>query len=155
MEHAPIIDRETIDMLREMDAITEDDLLIELIDDFLNHSAGIMVEIQTSAQGLDYRKLAANAHSLKGASLNIGVLGLFHICDQIETLARTLATQHGPQAVSSGESSQRLTESVMAVAQYVAELGPTYQLTATALADLRDRTSRGEAIDDLLCSSST
>lgn len=155
MEHAPIIDRETIDMLREMDAITEDDLLIELIDDFLNHSAGIMVEIQTSAQGLDYRKLAANAHSLKGASLNIGVLGLFHICDQIETLARTLATQHGVQAVGSGESSQRLTESVMAVAQYVAELGPTYQLTATALADLRDRTSRGEAIDDLLCSSST
>jgi len=154
MERAPIIDRETIDMLREMDAITEDDLLIELIDDFLNHSAGIMTEIQTSAAVLDYRKLAASAHSLKGASLNIGVLGLFTICDQIETLARTL-TADGAQAGPSREESPRGPESMQAMTHYVAELAPTYQLTATALAALRDRTSRGEAIDDLLCSPAT
>lgn len=114
-----------------------------------------MAEIQLSAQGLDYQKLAATAHSLKGASLNIGVLGLFRICDQIETLARTLTTEPEPQAIRSGASSKGMAESVMAVAHYVAELGPTYQLNVTALADLRDRTSRGEAIDDLLCSTST
>lgn len=150
MEHAPIIDRETIDMLREMDAITEDDLLLELVDDFLAHSRGIMVEIRVSAQLPDYRKLAAQAHSLKGASLNIGVLGLFNVCDQIETLARSLVGTGSTQGDKvEGSSSQAVT--VQAVAKQVAELDPIYQATADALTDLRDRTSRGEAIDDLLC----
>ena len=156
MEHAPIIDRETIDMLREMDAITEDDLLIELLDDFLEHSMGIMAEIRASAQLSDYRKLAAQAHSLKGASLNIGVLGLFTICDQIETLARALVAEGSLQG---GRGETLNTEGVsthpaeaLAVAKCVADLEPTYQVTTDALNSLRERTSRGEAIDDLLCS---
>ena len=140
MEHAPIIDRETIDMLREMDAITQDDLLLELIDDFLEHAAGTMTAIRTSAQVADYRKIATHAHSLKGASLNIGVLGLFHICDQIETLARSLAEGNAYQDMAA------------TVATRVIDLEPTYTAAINALTTLRMRTSRGETIDDLLCS---
>lgn len=136
MTNAPVIDRETIAMLQEMDAITakgnpaEDNLLLELIDDFLTHSADLVKVIQHSLQADRAAELAAQSHSLKGASLNIGALALFAVCDRIETLAR----QH------------RVTR----VDHWAAELNNAYQETALALAELRVRTSRGETIDDLL-----
>lgn len=136
MTIAPVIDRETIVMLQEMDAITtkgkptEDNLLLELIDDFLAHSADLVKIIQHSLQADTMDELAAQSHSLKGASLNIGALALFRVCDTIETLARQ----------------DRITR----VDQWAAELNHAYQETALALAELRARASRGEIIDDLL-----
>lgn len=146
MTNAPVIDRETIVMLQEMDAITtkgsttEENLLLELIDDFLVHSADLVKVIQHSlrknalpvdALPVDtMAELAAQSHSLKGASLNIGALALFQVCDTIETLARQ----------------QRITK----VEHWATELTHAYQETALALAKLRSRTSRGETIDDLL-----
>jgi len=131
MTNAPVIDRETIDMLREMDAITEDDdLLLELIDDFLFHSAKHVQAIRLSAQARSEHELATQSHSLKGASLNIGALALFQVCDVIEVLARQ--------------------NNLLLIDQWLVELDLAYQKTATALAELRYRTSRGESIDDLL-----
>ena len=131
MERAPVIDRETIDMLREMDEITKDgDLLLELIDDFLTHSQVIVSDIHSHAVQEKHHELAATSHSLKGASLNIGALVLFQVCDRIELLARK----------------QNLIE---AKAQLPA-LADAFQLTTAALIELRERTHRGESIDDLL-----
>ncbi|MBX3009854.1 MAG: Hpt domain-containing protein [Caldilineaceae bacterium] len=129
--NAPVIDRQTIDMLREMDAVTtEDDLLIELIDDFLFHSADLVETMKHSLQAHRERELAAQSHSLKGASLNIGALALFQVCDAMETIAR--------QCRLSGTD------------YWLMELEQAYGKTATALTELRSRTSRGETIDDLL-----
>lgn len=136
MTIAPVIDRETIVMLQEMDAITtkgkptEDNLLLELIDDFLAHSADLVKNIQHSLQADTMAELAAQSHSLKGASLNIGALALFRVCDTIETLARQ--------------------DRVTRVDHWSAELNHAYQETALALTELRVRASRGEIIDDLL-----
>jgi HPt (histidine-containing phosphotransfer) domain-containing protein len=131
MTNAPVIDRETIAMLREMDAISkEDNLLIELIDDFLFHSADQVTAIQLSADAQMERDLAAQSHSLKGACLNIGVLALFQVCDTIETLAR--------------QNKLDLME------ELVAELARIYQKTALHLAELRRRIMNEETIEDLL-----
>ena len=131
MTNAPVIDRETIDMLREMDAIaTEDHLLLELIDDFLFHSADLVKAIQFSLQMRMESELAAQSHSLKGASLNIGALVLFQVCDTIETLARQHKLSH--------------------LEHWSTELDNAYQQTALILGEMRDRTVRGETIDDLL-----
>lgn len=131
MTNAPVIDRETIAMLREMDAMSkEDNLLIELIDDFLFHSADQVKAIQLSADGQIEHDLAAQSHSLKGACLNIGVLALFQVCDTIETLAR--------------QSKLELMK------ELVAELENTYQKTALQLAELRRRITNKETIEDLL-----
>lgn len=136
MTNAPVIDRETIVMLQEMDAITakgnatEDNLLLELIDDFLTHSADLVKAIQHSLQTNTTAELAAHSHSLKGASLNIGALLLFRVCDTIELLARQ----------------QRMAR----VDYWASELTHAYRETALALAELRARASRGETIDDLL-----
>jgi HPt (histidine-containing phosphotransfer) domain-containing protein len=131
MTNAPFIDRETIDMLRAMDAATkEDDLLLELIDDFLFHSADLVQAIKLSSQSRGEHELAAQSHSLKGASLNIGALALFHVCDVIETLARQ--------------------NKLAMIEHWMTELDDAYQKTTVALAELRNRTCRGENIDDLL-----
>lgn len=131
MTNAPVIDRETIAMLREMDAMSkEDNLLIELIDDFLLHSADQVKAIQLSAAAQLERDLAAQSHSLKGACLNIGVLALFQVCDTIETLAR--------------QGKLELME------ELVAELENTYQKTELQLAELHKRITCGETIEDLL-----
>ena len=131
MTNAPVIDRETIDVLREMDAITtEDHLLLELIDDFLLHSADLVKAIQVSLQMQREAELAAQSHSLKGASLNIGALVLFQVCDTIETLAR----QHKLSRMD----------------HWRTELDNAYQQTALILSEMRSRTARGETIDDLL-----
>lgn len=131
MTNAPFIDRETIDMLREMDAAThEDNLLLELIDDFLFHSADLVQAIKLSSQAHGEHELAAQSHSLKGASLNIGALALFQVCDVIETLARQ--------------------NKLSMMEHWMMELDDAYQKTAIVLAELRNRTSHGENIDDLL-----
>ncbi len=131
MTNAPVIDRETIDVLREMDAIAaEDHLLLELIDDFLFHSADLVKAIQFSLQMRMEPELAAQSHSLKGASLNIGALVLFQVCDTIETLAR----QHNLSRLD----------------HWSTELDNAYQQTALILSEMRNRTARGETIDDLL-----
>ena len=131
MKDRPVIDRETIDMLREMDEITaENNLLLELIDDFLIHSTTLILDIQTHALEGTQAELVAKSHSLKGASLNIGALPLFQVCDMIELMARN----------------QQL---IQAKAQLPA-LNDIFQHTTAALTELRDRTQRGELIDDLL-----
>jgi len=131
MSRAPVIDRETIEMLREMDEVTTDsNLLLELIDDFLAYSADLVTHIQNNALQEAQSELAATSHSLKGASLNIGALVLFKVCDKIELLARK----------------QELTK---AKAQ-LSDLSSAFHATTNALIELRERTLRGEVIEDLL-----
>ncbi len=131
MTPAPVIDRETIDMLRAMDAIPqEDELLLELIDDFLFYSADLVNAIKRCSQTRVDHELAAQSHSLKGASLNIGALALFEVCDAIETLARE--------------------RELSLMTHWLTALDGAYEKTTVVLIELRSRASRGENIDDLL-----
>ncbi|MEZ4867105.1 MAG: Hpt domain-containing protein [Caldilineaceae bacterium] len=131
MKDAPVIDRETIEMLREMDALTEDDnLLVELIDEFLSHSHGLIVAIKKNSHHQVFDELATHSHSLKGASLNIGALSLFKICDTLETMARR--------------------QELLDIDNLLTSLDLAYQQTAVALTEIRNRASRDEPIDDLL-----
>ncbi len=131
MASAPVIDRETIDMLREMDEVTnESDLVLELIDDFLTHSQILVANIQTHAEQDEQLELASSSHSLKGASLNIGALILFQVCDKIELLARN--------------------QNLLDAKNQLPDLNSAFQRTTAALIELRERTYRGETIDDLL-----
>lgn len=131
MASAPVIDRETIAMLREMDEVTtESDLLLELIDDFLTHSRVLVANIQAHANQNEQLELASSSHSLKGASLNIGALVLFQVCDKIEILARN--------------------QNLLDARDQLPNLASAFQSTTAALIELRERTQRGETIDDLL-----
>ena len=130
MSGTPVIDRETVEMLREMDEITEDNLMLELIDDFLTHCAQLVREIEECALQDLVAKLASVSHSLKGASLNIGALVLFKVCDKIELLARN----------------HQLNEAKTEIPHLLIAFQDTYH----ALTELRRRIVEGEAIDDLL-----
>ena len=128
---APVIDRETVDMLREMDMIADDrNLLLELVDDFLSHSAQLIEEIILYLTKQNLPELASKAHSLKGASLNIGALALFTVCDEIEATAR----RH-----------QRIDTEIQ-----LPLLNHAYTRTTETLIEIRKRAQQGEDIDDLL-----
>ncbi len=130
-DHPPVIDRETVDMLREMDEITDDDcLILELVDEFLNYSTLLVSEIMVLIKQRSLPELAAKAHSLKGASLNIGALALFQVCDRLESIAR----------------SQQPLDSQL----YLTALESAFTETSVRFVELRNRTQRGENIDDLL-----
>lgn len=131
MDQVPVIDRETINMLREMDAVTEDgDLILELVDEFLTHSTMLVTEIKMYAQQNVAEKLATTAHSLKGACLNIGALVLFQVCDRIEEMARN--------------------QDLVETKAQLATLNDAFLTTTKTLTELRERTSRGESIEHLL-----
>jgi len=130
-DRPPIIDRETVDMLREMDEVTDDEnLILELVDEYLTHSALLVSEITTLIKQRSLPELAAKAHSLKGASLNIGALALFEVCDQLELAIR----------------SQQSVDSYL----YLTALETAFAETSDRLVELRNRSRRGENIDDLL-----
>lgn len=129
--NAPTLDRETVNMLREMDEIADDgSLILELVDEFLVHSTTLVADINSMAQTQNMTALATRAHSLKGASLNMGTLELFQICERIESLA-------GGQ-------------SVLDLSAEISVLEHVFARTTATLTTLRDRTQRGEDIDDLL-----
>lgn len=131
LTYTPIIDRETVEMLREMDMIADDgDLLLELVDDFLSHSTLLVEDIARYLTQQNLPDLAAKAHSLKGASLNIGALALFAVCDALESMARNHQLPDEEQQLSL--------------------LNRIFSNTATTLVEIRERTQRGEDIDDLL-----
>lgn len=131
MPNAPVLARETIASLREIDALTTDDeLLLEVIDDFLLYSTDLVDAIKVAAQDPADGALASQSHSLKGASLNLGALALFEVCDTIERLARE--------------------QQLSTIEEQLSALYTAYEKTTVALIELRNRTRRGETIDDLL-----
>lgn len=130
LENTPVIDRETIEMLRAMDMDTdEESLVLELVDEYLVYATGIVEQITLAASAEDAAQLATSAHALKGASLNIGALVLFQVCNGIEQAARN----------------GQLTDA----AAPLRALPDAFTQTVQAFTELRNRTARGEAIDDL------
>ena len=81
-----ILDMETIEMLREMDD-EEDEFSFfgELVEEFLERAEELVQEIDTHVRQQDAAQLKASAHSLKGASLNLGAALQAQICEELET----------------------------------------------------------------------
>ncbi|MFI5144203.1 MAG: PAS domain S-box protein [Ignavibacteria bacterium] len=81
------IDLDTIGGLREMDE-QDGSFLKEIIDLYLNEMPELIDNIRTAYELDDNIKVAKAAHSLKGASLNLGACALAGICNEIEQAAK-------------------------------------------------------------------
>ena len=79
------MDPQTIALLRDEIGL---DVLVELSQLFLEESESAVVEIQEATDALDAERLRKSAHSLKGASLNMGARQLANVCEIIERRAR-------------------------------------------------------------------
>ena len=79
------LDPETIALLRDEIGM---DVLIELSQLFLDETESAVADIQSASDEFDAERLRESAHSLKGASLNMGAHQLANVCKIIEQRGR-------------------------------------------------------------------
>ena len=78
-----------IDMKRAMEAVAGDkDLLNELLSMFYEDSRLKLKEIERAIKDRDYEKVRELAHTIKGASSNIGLTEIYEICLELENMAK-------------------------------------------------------------------
>jgi len=87
----PLISAEAVDMsvlkaFEEMHSDEESDLIVELIDLYLEDAPARLKEIRDAVAENDASLLKRATHSLKGSSSSIGVLQVAEICKKLEQM---------------------------------------------------------------------
>lgn len=80
---SPALDRGALDALREI-AGGDETFLDELFETYLNQAAMLLLQLHTALADGNAAALNRHAHTLKGASLNIGANGAALLCRKIE-----------------------------------------------------------------------
>ncbi len=80
------IDPEKIEELKELVDEDDPDFLIELLEDYMNDSAESLKAIRYAIQAQDAVTVVRTAHTLKGASSNIGAVNMTELSKQLEEL---------------------------------------------------------------------
>lgn len=81
------LDRAQIDFLVSLDD-GEGGALAEIVDEYLTVSAEGRTELHRQLRDGDWNAIGRTAHTLKGASANVGATGLADVCANLETRAR-------------------------------------------------------------------
>lgn len=100
-----VIDAETIDALRSLQEEGEDDLLVELIDLFLQDAPARIVAIRAAVEAADWVRLAERAHSLKGSCGSLGAVQMAVLCARLEAMGRDVGLR--PEAGGALEELER------------------------------------------------
>lgn len=82
------IDPKKIEELKELVDEDDPDFLIELLEDYMDNSEENLKAIRYAIQAKDTVTVVRTAHSLKGASSNIGAVNMTELSDQLEHLGR-------------------------------------------------------------------
>jgi len=83
------IDYAILHALEEDMAGNDSEIMLELIDIFLDDSPARLDSIGQAMEEGDLRKAEINAHSLKSSAATFGALGLSTLCQRMELCART------------------------------------------------------------------
>lgn len=94
-----VIDSETIDALRGLQDEGEDDLLVELIDLFLQDAPERIAAIRAAVEAADWVRLTERAHSLKGSSGSLGAVQMAALCARLEAMGRDAGLRPEASAV--------------------------------------------------------
>lgn len=82
------IDPKKIEELKELVDEDDPDFLIELLEDYMDNSEENLKAIRYAIQAKDTVTVVRTAHSLKGASSNIGAVNMTELSGQLEHLGR-------------------------------------------------------------------
>ncbi len=82
----PRIDPQKIEELKELVDDDDPDFLIELLEDYMNNSEENLKVIRYAIQAKDTMTVVRTAHTLKGASSNIGAVNMTELSKQLEHL---------------------------------------------------------------------
>jgi PAS domain S-box-containing protein len=84
---SPAIDLNAISSFRDLDVVTGDDLLLKLIDVFLDNSPKVLADARAALAAHASPQLARAAHTLKGSCSNFGAERLRLACQRLEEFA--------------------------------------------------------------------
>ena len=82
------LDQSVLQGLRELQEEGEPDFLTELIDIFLEDSAGLVQELKDAINAQDLSRVRQAAHTLKGSSGNLGANAFSKMCYEMELCGR-------------------------------------------------------------------
>jgi len=82
------IDPQKIEELKELVDEDDPDFLIELLEDYMGNSEKNLKAIRYAIQAKDTVTVVRTAHTLKGASSNIGAVNMTDLSEQLEHLGR-------------------------------------------------------------------
>ena len=84
-----VIDQNALEALRSLQDDSDDDLLAELIELFLQDAPVRLGAIREAIAGEDWAQLAASAHSLKGSCGSLGAVRMADLCGRLERYGRS------------------------------------------------------------------
>jgi HPt (histidine-containing phosphotransfer) domain-containing protein len=82
------IDRATLEALRDLQSEGEPDILIELIEMFLQDTPLRLAALGEAINRAAACDIASTAHAMKGSSANLGAMRMSELCLKLETLGR-------------------------------------------------------------------
>jgi HPt (histidine-containing phosphotransfer) domain-containing protein len=91
------------------------EIMLELIDIFLQDSAEHLVGIGRAIEGGDYRKIEISAHSLRSSSATFGALILSNFCMRLEKCARTSQNECIVETLAEARQEFALVEAILRV----------------------------------------
>ena len=83
-----VLDPGTLESLRELQEDGDDDLLVQLIDLFLEDAPRRIAGMRDAIAREDWAALTAFAHSLRGSCGSLGALRLAELCARLENVGR-------------------------------------------------------------------
>lgn len=86
-------------LLAELELLMEEDFGA-LLETYLQDSQARCFEVTEAWEAGDLERLRRSAHSLKGASSNIGAAALAELCNELESLARDGRSELVPDALA-------------------------------------------------------
>ncbi|MGH7786444.1 MAG: Hpt domain-containing protein [Candidatus Binatia bacterium] len=97
-----VLDQTALEALRDLNDEGEDDLLVELIDLFLEDAPTRMNGMRDAIAKQDWPAVASWAHSLKGSCGSLGAMPMAEQCNRLEQHGR-LGGAHAPAALMFAE----------------------------------------------------
>lgn len=113
MPHSPI-EYTVLYALAEDVADHDPEIMLELIDIFVNDSTDHLRKMSTEIESQEFRTLEISAHSLKSSSATFGALALSELSGQIERMARSKTPNGIAPLLESARAEFKLVAAVLA-----------------------------------------
>jgi len=93
-----VLDQDALDMLLEVVG-GERELLVELIDSFLEEAPPLLARMQAALENGDSDGLRLTSHTLKSSGFDFGATAFAHLCAELEELSRNGRLDGTPELV--------------------------------------------------------
>ncbi len=86
VESSEPVDRKVLDNIRRLQQKGKPDILKKVLSHYLEHTPGLLDEMEKAVQQGNMKAISETAHSMKSGSGNVGAMPLFELCRKMEAI---------------------------------------------------------------------